>query len=134
MTSWPSARRASAEFWDRPEALTWDFARLPRSGDTVFGFAVGLYTTDHPSLPEPDPDDIDRWGRRRRARGGKWSRLRSMGDGDHEESAETSVEVPPSVSLRFTATQVRDAQIELTREGLRYTSSVGSPAYSALPF
>ncbi len=45
--------RASArEFWDRVVVLTDEFAQLPRSGDTVFGFAAGLYPTDHPTLPE----------------------------------------------------------------------------------
>jgi DNA-binding transcriptional ArsR family regulator len=39
------------EFWERVVALAQDFAKLPRSGDTVYGFAVGLYPTDHPSLP-----------------------------------------------------------------------------------
>ena len=30
--------------------------RLPRSGDTVYGFVAGLYPTDHPTLPERDDD------------------------------------------------------------------------------
>ncbi len=53
-------RARAADFWDRVLALTQEFAQLPRSGDTVFGFAVGLYPTDHPSLPEPDREDTDR--------------------------------------------------------------------------
>lgn len=49
------AERAS-EFWRRVEELIRDFTRLPRSGDTVFGFVAGLYPTDHPTLPEPESD------------------------------------------------------------------------------
>jgi DNA-binding transcriptional ArsR family regulator len=40
------------EFWERVVALVQDYAQLPRSGDTVYGFVAGLYPTDHPSLPE----------------------------------------------------------------------------------
>ena len=36
-------------------ALLQQFAQLPRSGNTVYGFAVGLYPTDQPTLPDPDP-------------------------------------------------------------------------------
>src|SRR5258705_617124 len=45
------AQRA-AQFWERVEALIREFTQLPRSGDTVFGFAAGLYPTDHPTLPD----------------------------------------------------------------------------------
>jgi len=48
------AQRA-AEFWDRVDALTREFTQLPRSGDTVYGFAAGLYPTDHPTLSDPGP-------------------------------------------------------------------------------
>ena len=48
-------RQRADEFWEHVVALLQEFARLPRSGDTVFGFAVGLYPTDQPTLPEPDP-------------------------------------------------------------------------------
>ena len=50
---------SAAEFWDRVEALSREFAQLPRSGDTAYGFAAGLYPTDFPTLPDPtdDPDD-----------------------------------------------------------------------------
>jgi DNA-binding transcriptional ArsR family regulator len=48
----PSQR--AAEFWERVDALMREFAQLPRSGDTVFGFAAGLYPTEHPTLPEAD--------------------------------------------------------------------------------
>jgi len=42
----------AAEFWDRIAALVREFDELPRSGDTVYGFAVGIYPTDHPRLPQ----------------------------------------------------------------------------------
>lgn len=50
------AERAS-QFWRRVEELIRDFTRLPRSGETVYGFVAGLYPTDHPTLPEPDALD-----------------------------------------------------------------------------
>ncbi len=50
------AERA-AEFWDRVVALAGEFTQLARSGETVHGFAAGLYPTDHPALPEPDNAD-----------------------------------------------------------------------------
>lgn len=40
-----------SEFWERMAQLVAEFDRLPRSGDTVYGFAVGVYPTDHPTLP-----------------------------------------------------------------------------------
>jgi DNA-binding transcriptional ArsR family regulator len=40
------------EFWEHVIELAQEFAKLPRSGDTVYGFAVGLYPTDHPTLPD----------------------------------------------------------------------------------
>jgi DNA-binding transcriptional ArsR family regulator len=45
-----SEDQASA-FWERMAALIEEFDRLPRSGETVYGFAVGIYPTDHPTLP-----------------------------------------------------------------------------------
>jgi DNA-binding transcriptional ArsR family regulator len=46
---------ASAErFWDRVEELSREYAQLPRTGGTVYGFVAGLYPTDFPTLPEPD--------------------------------------------------------------------------------
>lgn len=45
-----------AEFWERMAELVTEFDRLPRSGDTVYGFAVGIYPTDQPPLP-PSPAD-----------------------------------------------------------------------------
>lgn len=41
----------ASRFWDRMAELVEEFDRLPRSGDTVYGFAIGVYPTDHPSLP-----------------------------------------------------------------------------------
>jgi DNA-binding transcriptional ArsR family regulator len=45
--------QASA-FWERMAELVEEFDRLPRSGDTMYGFAVGVYPTDHPTLPSND--------------------------------------------------------------------------------
>jgi DNA-binding transcriptional ArsR family regulator len=42
----------ASQFWQRVEALIREFTQLPRSGDTVYGFAAGLYPTDQPTLPE----------------------------------------------------------------------------------
>lgn len=44
----------ASQFWDRMAALVEEFDRLPRSSETVFGFAIGVYPTDHPSLPATD--------------------------------------------------------------------------------
>ena len=44
----------AAEFWERMAELVAEFDQLPRSGDTVYGFAVGIYPTDHPTLPGGD--------------------------------------------------------------------------------
>jgi hypothetical protein len=44
----------ASEFWERMAGLVEEFDRLPRSGDTVYGFAVGVYPTDHPTLPSRD--------------------------------------------------------------------------------
>jgi DNA-binding transcriptional ArsR family regulator len=41
----------ASEFWERMAELVSEFDRLPRSGDTMYGFAVGVYPTDHPTLP-----------------------------------------------------------------------------------
>jgi DNA-binding transcriptional ArsR family regulator len=41
-----------SEFWERMAELVTEFDRLPRSGATVYGFAVGVYPTDQPTLPE----------------------------------------------------------------------------------
>jgi DNA-binding transcriptional ArsR family regulator len=42
----------AAEFWTQVMALVHEFDRLPRSGDTAYGFVVGLYPIpDYPMLP-----------------------------------------------------------------------------------
>ena len=41
----------ASEFWERMAELVTEFDELPRSGDTVYGFAVGVYPTDQPVLP-----------------------------------------------------------------------------------
>jgi len=50
----------AAQFWQRVETLIREFTQLPRSGDTVFGFAAGLYPTDHPTLPEANHESAER--------------------------------------------------------------------------
>jgi DNA-binding transcriptional ArsR family regulator len=42
----------AGEFWQRMADLVQEFDRTPRSGDRVYGFVVGIYPTDHPTLPE----------------------------------------------------------------------------------
>jgi len=39
-------------FWKRMAELVAEFDRLPRSGETMYGFAVGVYPTDQPTLPD----------------------------------------------------------------------------------
>ncbi len=39
------------EFWERMAELVAEFDQLPRSGKTMYGFAVGVYPTDQPTLP-----------------------------------------------------------------------------------
>jgi DNA-binding transcriptional ArsR family regulator len=41
----------ASDFWERMAELVAEFDRLPRSGDTMYGFAIGVYPTDHPTLP-----------------------------------------------------------------------------------
>jgi DNA-binding transcriptional ArsR family regulator len=48
-----SEEQASA-FWERMAELVAEFDELPRSGGTVYGFALGVYPTDHPTLPGAD--------------------------------------------------------------------------------
>ena len=44
----------AAEFWERVAAAIHEFDQLPRSGDVVYGFTVGLYPMpDYPTLPPP---------------------------------------------------------------------------------
>jgi DNA-binding transcriptional ArsR family regulator len=42
----------ASEFWEQMAELVATFDRLPRSGKTMYGFAVGVYPTDHPTLPD----------------------------------------------------------------------------------
>jgi hypothetical protein len=44
----------AAEFWERMAELVAEFDRLPRSGDSVYGFALGVYPTGFPTLPAGD--------------------------------------------------------------------------------
>jgi DNA-binding transcriptional ArsR family regulator len=44
----------ASQFWERMADLVEEFDRLPRSGERVYGFAVGVYPTDHPTLPSTD--------------------------------------------------------------------------------
>ena len=41
----------ASDFWERMAELVAEFDRLPRSGETMYGFAVGVYPTDQPTLP-----------------------------------------------------------------------------------
>jgi len=45
------AEAQASDFWERMAELVAEFDRLPRSGDTMYGFAVGVYPTDQPTLP-----------------------------------------------------------------------------------
>ena len=49
-------RDRAADFWEQVMALSREFAATPRSGDTVYGFAAGLYPTEYPTLPDPSDD------------------------------------------------------------------------------
>ena len=47
----------AAEFWRGVDRLIHSFDELPRSGDTTYGFTVGLYPIiDYPTLPPPPED------------------------------------------------------------------------------
>ena len=48
----------AGEFWERMAKLVEEFDRLPRTGETMYGFAVGVYPTDQPTLPEARDDTI----------------------------------------------------------------------------
>src|ERR671935_1475758 len=41
----------ASEFWERMAELVAEFDQLPRAGKTMYGFAVGVYPTDQPTLP-----------------------------------------------------------------------------------
>jgi DNA-binding transcriptional ArsR family regulator len=44
----------ASDFWERMAELVTEFDRLPRAGETMYGFAVGVYPTDQPTLPVAD--------------------------------------------------------------------------------
>src|SRR5262245_63637037 len=44
----------ASQFWDRMAELVDEFDRMPRSGETMYGLAVGIYPTDHPTLPRAE--------------------------------------------------------------------------------
>ena len=46
------SKAQTSAFWERMAELVAEFDKLPRSGETVYGFAVGIYPTDHPTLPD----------------------------------------------------------------------------------
>jgi len=48
----------ASEFWERMAELVSEFDRLPRSGDTAYGFAVGVYPTELPTLPDEATDSL----------------------------------------------------------------------------
>ena len=48
------AEAQASDFWERMAELVAEFDQLPRSGETVYGFAVGVYPTDQPTLPGSD--------------------------------------------------------------------------------
>jgi len=50
------SRAQASEFWERMAELVAEFDHLPRTGDTVYGFAIGVYPTDYPTLPVGDGD------------------------------------------------------------------------------
>ena len=41
----------ASQFWDKIAELVDEFDRMPRSGEAMYGFAIGIYPTDHPTLP-----------------------------------------------------------------------------------
>ena len=59
-------RKDAAEFWERVKVLASEFAQVPRTGDTVYGFAAGLYPTDYPTLPDPRDESTERPPQRNR--------------------------------------------------------------------
>jgi DNA-binding transcriptional ArsR family regulator len=48
------------EFWQKVHELIHEYDKLPRSGDTTYGFTVGLYPiTDYPTLPPAEGEAED---------------------------------------------------------------------------
>ncbi|HLY85535.1 MAG TPA: winged helix-turn-helix domain-containing protein [Gaiellaceae bacterium] len=54
-----SEAQASA-FWERMAELVTEFDQLPREGETMYGFALGVYPTDHPTLPDSAGESVGR--------------------------------------------------------------------------
>jgi DNA-binding transcriptional ArsR family regulator len=46
----------ASQFWERMAELVAEFEQLPRSGETMYGFALGVYPTEHPTLPGRDDE------------------------------------------------------------------------------
>lgn len=44
----------ASHFWDQMAELVDGFDRTPRSGEIMYGFAIGIYPTDHPTLPRAE--------------------------------------------------------------------------------
>jgi DNA-binding transcriptional ArsR family regulator len=48
----------AAEFWKRVYPIIHEFDKLPRSGGTTYGFAIGLYPIlDYPTLPASNSEE-----------------------------------------------------------------------------
>jgi len=47
------------EFWKRVYQVVREFTEMPREGDGAYGFVVGLYPTDHPTLPTSGMEPAD---------------------------------------------------------------------------
>ncbi len=47
----------ASDFWERMAELVAEFEQLPRSGESMYGFAVGVYPTEHPTLSSRDDED-----------------------------------------------------------------------------
>lgn len=47
-------KEQASAFWEQIAEVVDAFDRLPRRGEIMYGFAVGIYPTDHPTLPEPE--------------------------------------------------------------------------------
>src|SRR6266498_811430 len=58
-------RELARDFWDRVVVMAGEFAQMPRTGDTVYGFAAGLYPTEYPALPDPKDKATDRSSKRK---------------------------------------------------------------------
>jgi DNA-binding transcriptional ArsR family regulator len=41
----------ASQFWNQMAELVDEFDQMPRSGETMYGFAIGIYPTGHPTLP-----------------------------------------------------------------------------------